>query len=171
MPASIINSYVLSKITAKPLNTNKIPVRTTAVAAAVLAIIDGELKILMLKRTKDQFWSYVSGSIEADETTIEAVIREIKEETNASIERLYSADYIVQFFDVKHNCLMVVPAFVAYLPNDTSILINKEHTDYRWCSLAEAKAIAAFPNQRVLLDHVWFNFVQNLPSRYLKISL
>lgn len=66
----------------------------------------------MLKRSKDHFWSYVSGSIEADETAIEAVIREVKEETTATIENLYSADYIVQFFDIKHNCLMVVPALL-----------------------------------------------------------
>lgn len=123
----------------------------------------------MLKRTKDHFWSYVSGSIKADETAIEAVIREVKEETTAVIENLYSADYIVQFFDIKHNCLMVVPAFVAYLPADSDIVINEEHTDYRWCSLVEAKSLAAFPNQRALLEHVWLNFIESIPSRYLKI--
>ncbi len=153
------------------MNTNKIPVHTTAVAAVVLATISGELKVLMLKRTKDHFWSYVSGSIETEETAIEAVKREVKEETAASIERLYSADYIVQFFDIKHNRIMVVPAFVAYLAADINIQLNDEHSDYKWCSLSEAKSLAAFPNQRALLDHVWHDFVDNLPSRYLKISL
>lgn len=151
------------------MNTNKIPVRTTAVAVITIATMAGEPKVLMLKRTKDHFWSYVSGSIEADETAIEAVIREVKEETTATIENLYSADYIVQFFDIKHNCLMVVPAFVAYLPADSDIVINEEHTDYRWCSLVEAKSLAAFPNQRALLEHVWLNFIESIPSRYLKI--
>lgn len=153
------------------MSNNKVPIHTTAVAAIALSKIAGETKVLMLKRAKDHFWSYVSGSIEADETAIEAVIREVQEETAAAIESLYSADYIVQFFDIKYNSLMVVPAFVAYLPTDVSITINNEHTDYQWCSLEEAKTLAAFPNQRALLDHVWLNFVENSPSEYLKILL
>lgn len=153
------------------MNTNKIPVRTTAVAVITIATMAGEPKVLMLKRTKDHFWSYVSGSIEANETAIEAIVREIQEETTAAVEQLYAADYLVQFYDIKHNCIMLVPAFVAYLPSEQSIKINNEHTAYQWCSLTEAKSLAAFPNQRALLEHVWLNFVDNSPSKYLKISL
>lgn len=124
----------------------------------------------MLKRAKDHFWSYVSGSIEADESAIEAILREIKEETSASIKHLYAADFVVQFYDIKHNYIMLAPAFIAYLPAEATIVINDEHTEYRWCSLAEAKSLAAFSNQRELLDHAWHNFVVNLPCEYLKIN-
>lgn len=61
---------ITSKLITTAHRLNKIPIHTSAIAAIVLSKIADEKKVLMLKRTKDHFWSYVSGSIEANETAM-----------------------------------------------------------------------------------------------------
>lgn len=60
---------------------NKIPIRTFAVSAVLLSEVEGEIKMLMMHRTKERFWCHVAGKVEAGETGWQAVIREVKEET------------------------------------------------------------------------------------------
>ncbi|ETJ95142.1 mutT/nudix family protein [Vibrio parahaemolyticus EKP-008] len=38
-------------------------------------------------------------------------------------------------------------------------MLNEEHTEYRWCSLEEAKQLTPFANQHHLYDHVWQYYV------------
>ncbi|EJE8673945.1 NUDIX domain-containing protein [Vibrio parahaemolyticus] len=37
--------------------------------------------------------------------------------------------------------------------------LKEEHTEYRWCSLEEAKQLTPFANQHHLYDHVWQYYV------------
>ena len=63
----------------------------------------------------------------------------------------------------------MIPAFVAICQDEQTVVLNKEHTEYRWCSLLEAKALVVFSNQRKLYDFVWENFVENKPEPLLQI--
>ena len=49
--------------------------------------------------------------------------------------------------------------------------LNHEHTEYRWCSLAEAKTLAGFPGQQTLYDHLWHYFVENSPSALMRVAM
>lgn len=40
------------------------------------------------------------------------------------------------------------------------VVLNKEDTDYKWCSFDEALTLASFPNQHAVFQHVWSHFVQ-----------
>ena len=124
----------------------------------------------MMKRSKEKFWCHVVGTIEGDEKAWETIIREFYEETGAVIETLYSAEYLEQFYEAKKNCITIIPVFVATMNPDTKIKLNKEHTDYRWCALGEAKSLAEFPNQQALYDYVWTNFIDRKPSARMKVQ-
>lgn len=150
---------------------NKIPLNTSAVAVIALSTINGTPKILLLKRVKEGVWSHVSGSVEDSETALEAALREFKEETGVALDNLYSADYIEQFFEPQNNWIRVVPIFVAVLNNDAEIYLNAEHSEFRWCSLDEAKSLVPFPNQRAVYDHVWALFVNNKPSELMRLEI
>ena len=150
---------------------NKIPLNTSAVAVIALTTINGAPKTLLLKRVKGSFWSHVSGSVEGNETALQAVLREFKEETGVSVDNLYFADYIEQFYEPHKNWIRLVPIFVVLLANDTEIFMNEEHTEYRWCSLDEAKSLVPFPNQRAVYDHVWEVFVKNKPSELMRLEI
>ena len=147
-----------------------IPMRSIVVSAVLLSKIDGEWKMLLMKRVKGDFWCHVAGKIEATETASQAILREILEETAIQPQQLFSADYLEQFYEPHLNVIEIIPAFVAICSDDQTVILNDEHTEYRWCSLTQAHDLALFSNQRKLYDFIWENFVLQKPSLLLKIK-
>lgn len=56
--------------------------------AYIVSKIDGEYKVLLHKHKKHALWIGIGGHIEKDENPIEALIREVKEETNLNVKLL-----------------------------------------------------------------------------------
>ena len=132
--------------------------------------VDGETKILMMKRTKGEFWCHVAGSIEGKEKAWEAIIREFGEETQIKVENLYNAEYFEQFYEAHSNEIMVIPAFVILCKPDQQVILNEEHSEFKWCSIEEAKNIATFPNQKNLYNHIWEYFIKQKPSKLMAVK-
>lgn len=148
-----------------------IPINTTCVSGVAISHVDGETRLLIMKRAKEGFWCHVAGKIEQGETGWQAIVREFFEETGIVVNRLYNSEFIEQFYEAHLNKIMVVPSFVVMCPPDQVVTINHEHTEYRWCSLEEAKSLVPFPNQKILYDHLWQHFVLSQPSDYMLIKL
>ncbi len=53
--------------------------------AYILAKIDGEYKVLLHNHKKHRIWLGIGGHLEKDENPVEAVLREVKEETDLEI--------------------------------------------------------------------------------------
>lgn len=147
-----------------------IPIRSIIVSGVLLSEIEGELKILLMKRVKGGFWCHVAGKIEANETAPEAILREIGEETAIQVKRLFSADYLEQFYEASLNVIEMIPAFVGFCKENQLVVLNHEHTEYKWCNLTEAKGLVVFSNQRKFYDFVWDNFVLHEPNMMLEIK-
>lgn len=122
-------------------------------------------------RIKGGFWCHVADSFEAGETGWQTIVCEFDEETGIRVSELYNGQYLEQFYDVVPNTIMVVPVFVIYCPPNQPIVLNAEHTEYRWCSLAEAKTLVSFPGQKALYNHIWHYFVDCRPPALMKIAL
>jgi len=148
-----------------------IPIRSVVVSAVLLSEIDGEVKMLLMKRVKGNFWCHVAGKVELNETASQAILREIYEETKIKPQQLFSADYLEQFYEASLNVIEMIPAFVALCNQDQLVILNDEHREYQWCSLSEAKALVVFSNQRKLYDTIWENFVLQRPEVLLEIKL
>ena len=142
----------------------------------VAAVIKKDDKILCMQRCRSrqtynsERWEFPGGKVEKHECDHEALLREIKEETAIQPQRLFSADYIEQFYEPSLNVIEMIPAFVGFCAENQSVLLNHEHTEYRWCSLSEAKTLAIFLNQRKLYDFIWENFVLQQPIIHLEIT-
>lgn len=137
-----------------------IPLNTSIVSGVALSKIDGEVKMLLMKRVKGGFWCHVAGSIEEGETGIDAIVREFKEETQIEVSNLYNAQFLEQFYEASVNVIQLIPVFVVMCPPEQEVVLNEEHTEYKWCSLDEALGLAPFPNQHAVFKHVWSYFVE-----------
>lgn len=124
----------------------------------------------MMQRAAEGFWCHVAGKIEDGEAAWQTARRELLEETGLGVERLYSAEYLEQFYDESRNCITMIPAFVAMFRALPDITLDDEHLDYHWCSLEEALELAEYPNQRALYRHVWENFVEQAPSPRMRVK-
>ena len=65
-----------------------IPLNTSIVAGVALSEIDGQTKMLLMKRVKGGYWCHVAGSIELGETGWQAIVREFEEETKIEAKEL-----------------------------------------------------------------------------------
>ena len=148
-----------------------IPIRLLVVSGVALSKINGEIKILLMKRNKGGFWCHVAGKVEVGEKAWQAIIREFYEETAIDVKQLYSADYLEQFYEATLNVIEMIPVFVVYCEENQKIILNEEHSEYIWCSLDEALEKVVFGGQKKLYQYIWDNFVKRQAVELLKIDL
>ena len=109
----------------------------------VAAIIKKDNKILATKRGYGEFinmWEFPGGKIEPNETKEEALIREIKEELDCTIEPTKFAldlEYQYPTFYLKMSC------FEAIITEGTPKLL--EHNDAKWLTKAELDEVDWIP--------------------------
>ena len=153
------------------LEVNMIPLNSSVVSGVALSKIDGEVKMLLMKRVKGGFWCHVAGSIEEGETGIGAIIREFKEETQIEVSNLYNAQFLEQFYEASVNVIQLIPVFVVMCPPEQKVTLNEEHTEFKWCRLEEALELAPFPNQHAVFKHVWSYFVEKPVNALYQVNV
>ena len=103
------------------------------------------IQYLVVKRTPERegFWQPVTGGLEEGETRVEALRREVLEETGIKnfvriIEDVhcfqYSSPHIVKGFDFIKEYVFGVEI----TSTEKVILDEREHSEFRWCSFQEA---------------------------------
>jgi len=151
-----------------------VPVKCSVASAVVLAQNGRPPRLLLLRRLKPHLhdeWCHVAGGIEPGETAWQAALREIGEETSLTVQRLFSADYTEQFYEVGRNVVEIVPAFVAYVDSTQPVRLNAEHSAYRWVTFAEAAQMVTFGGQRRLYAEIQREFVDREPSSWHAINI
>ena len=118
-------------------------------------IVNENNQLLLLKGSKNDpqfhksFWYVVTGSCEKEDTDkIQTVKREVKEETNLDVIETIYLNKVFEYKSLDKKCIEYV-----YLSkvNNTDIVLNEEHMDYKWCNF----------NEFVQLIH-WFEDKTNL---------
>lgn len=119
------------------------------------AIIINNKKILLTQRGYGEYkdkWEFPGGKIEENETKEETIIREIKEELDASIKVekfLTKVEYDYTSFYLKMN------VFIASLTS--SHLLFKEHESYKWIDVSELNdldALDLLPADRLIIPYL-----------------
>ena len=115
-------------------------------------ILDKDRRILLLKRSnfEDQWqpnkWAVVGGKVESGEDEVEAVKREIKEETGIDIETF------IEKFVIQRSSDAVEHIYVAkYSGEPEDVELNQEHNGFMWVRYAEIRYLDTVPN---LIDYI-----------------
>lgn len=92
-------------------------------------------KVLILKRVKPSsdglgYWELPGGGLEYGETPHEALIRELKEETNLDIRILKP---VYTFTAIRPQYQTVGVGFLS-IPTNDHVVISDEHTDFKFVS-------------------------------------
>lgn len=149
-------------------------IRCTMVSALVLRVADGATQVLLVRRAGPYLkgvWSYVAGHIEAGESGWQAACRELAEETGLTPRALYATSFCEQFYAPGDDCIMVVPAFVAYVDANATVTLNDEHTAFRWLAFDAAMQAVPFGSQRDLFAQVRHEFIERPASTHLRIDV
>lgn len=149
-------------------------IRTRAVSCFTLKRVDRDMKVLIMKRVGDPLdgeWFQVAGRIEDGETAWAAALRELEEEASLVPQRFYAAEICEQFYSHEVDAIIVMPVFVAFVDDTAQVVLNEEHSEYKWMTLNEAQSVLPFLGQRRVLAQVWEDFVDSEPTELLRILL
>lgn len=126
----------------------------------VAAIIIHENQVFASQRGYGEFkdgWEFPGGKIEPGETPQEALIREIKEELDISIEVkefLKTVEYDYPEFHLSMDCF--------FCTIQSGVLVLKEHEAAKWLTRENLNSVEWLPADKELIDAV---------GRYMKTQM
>lgn len=123
------------------------------VEVCVFAAGPAGVEYLLLRRSPGEkvypdLWQFVTGSIENEETAVEAALREMAEETGLKPERFWVVPRVNMFYDPGRDAMNFLPVFAARVDAGTVPQLSGEHSEYKWCGYEEALGTLVWPGQR-----------------------
>ena len=120
---------------------NEVKVRVRVVDCYIYRhTLDG-IRFLLMKRNLNKIyehlWQGVAGKIEKGETSSEAAIRELKEETGLSPLNIFVADHVSKFYETHGDRINLVPVFGIEVDSE-NVILSEEHISYKWVDIDEA---------------------------------
>ncbi len=135
------------------------------VEAHIIRKIENDIEFLLLKRSPEEnypnLWQMVTGRIDDGEKIYETAVREIKEETGLSPQKLWVVPNVNSFYSPQRDKVFSVPVFAA-LVDSREVILSEEHSEFQWLKKDEAKPLLAWPGQRMSVDiiHEYFHHEQ-----------
>ena len=116
-------------------------------------IKNGSGKILIVKRhpkskTAPEMWELPGGKVERGEFFADALVREIKEETNLDVEIGDFCEAVQNDYSHKRTVQLMM-----YLINvEGEVKISDEHTEFMWASIEKIKTLDISTSLKKLLE-------------------
>ncbi len=132
------------------------------VYVGMAAVIERDSKFLILKRTKDkdfepEAWETVTGRLESDESPVEAILREVSEETGLTVDVILPLDTGFFYRGGKEFPMVFISYYCRYIEGE--VKLSWEHSEYKWVTLNDAIEL---PDLRHF--HVMFSNLKNLKN-------
>lgn len=136
--------------------------------SAGIVLMTDKNNVLICKPSESNMWTFPKGSVEAKETSLEAAIREVKEETGFFVGRLKHYLKPLPNSEYSHRGKICIFYLLPHLQDDefrkfpfkcSSIYKNNipEIEEYRIVNLDKAKSILHY-SQKHLIDYIYENY-------------
>jgi ADP-ribose pyrophosphatase YjhB (NUDIX family) len=127
------------------------------VPAASAVVVDDAGRVLLHKRTDNEFWSIPGGSMEPGESIAETIVREVREETGieATVDKIlgvYSNPRHVSVYDDGEVRQQFSVCFLCRAVGG-ELQTSKESSEVRFVDLAEIEALSIHPSIRLRIHH------------------
>lgn len=119
-------------------------------------LINSRPEFLLFRRAKGKIyqgqWRMIGGKVKENETSWQAGLRELKEETGLVPQKFWTLPDINSFYEHKTDQILLIPAFAAEIDPNQSPVLDEEHTEYRWADAEKAKSFIPWPEQIRLIQ-------------------
>jgi len=104
-------------------------------------------------------WQAVRGTIEANETAVQAALRELREETSLTPREFYRLGTIETFYDAADDAIVHSVPFLAVVESAAQAKLNEEHDASRWVGADDADRAFMWPSEKPLLREIRDEFL------------
>lgn len=117
-------------------------------------------RYLLLKRSPDDdvypgIWQVCTGTREEHETPLEALFRELEEETGIrEFVNIWNVPFVASYHSIKRNAICFSPVFAVEVSNSAQVKISQEHTDFMWTDVVTASEMMFIPSYATSLSLV-----------------
>ena len=142
--------------------SSRLPVSTVGAL-----IFDERGNVLMLRTHKwSNLWGIPGGKIKFGESAIDALRREIKEETNLDITGIEFAlvQDCIHSREFYRDAHFVLLNYTCHCVGEGNVRLNDEAVEFRWVTMAEALQLDLNQPTRILLDAVAQEKAPHLPG-------
>jgi len=117
-------------------------------------------------------WQLISGALEPDETAWQAALREMREETALKPVEFYRLSTLTRFYRPDNDSLNTAPMFCALVEENSTVMLNHEHTQFTWVNEEEACSRLMWPSDREALEELrTVILADGLAKEYMRIAL
>jgi ADP-ribose pyrophosphatase YjhB (NUDIX family) len=130
-------------------------------------VVDDEGRILLHKRTDNEYWSIPGGAMKPGESIAETVVREVEEETGIEAEvqkilGLYSNPRHVSVYDDGEVRQQFSICFLCRAAGG-QLRTSEESSEVRFVELAQTEALPIHPSIRLRIQH----YEENRPEPFI----
>lgn len=116
-------------------------------------------QFLVLRKRVDEpagdIWQSIHSHIASNETAVSAARRDVRDRTGLTPIRLYTADYIGQFYDHVSDTVILAPTLAAQVDASCRVSLSQDYVDYAWCDLEETTSRLIWTAQRWAVRHIY----------------
>lgn len=118
---------------------------------AAMIVRDGRFLLCRrpLSKARGGQWEFPGGKVEAGETKFEAIVRELREELNITVEP--QAECANALYDYPDLTVSLTLIWAKIAEGEPELL---EHLDAKWVTVQQAAAMELCPADRILLRQV-----------------
>jgi dihydroneopterin triphosphate diphosphatase len=120
-------------------------------------ILRPSFQVLVLQRRQDTrcpgSWETVHGHIEAGEPPEVAALREVREETGLTVDRLYNVT-VQPFYLHRYGTVQLAVVFAAFVSEAAAVTLGTEHQRFEWLPPEAARKRFIWPRSRTALDDI-----------------
>lgn len=116
-------------------------------------------------------WQVVRGKVEAGETFLDAGLRELREETALVPREYFRVGTVETFYTSIGDTIWHSVPFLALISREQKVVLNDEHTDFRWMPRRQMDANVMWASERQLLVDLCRDILDRGPARdHLRID-
>ena len=123
-------------------------------------IVDDTTLFCIFRRTDGDYWQFVAGGGENNEKTLDAALREIKEETGVTAEKLTElksvafvpAEIVAETMRAHWDKnIFVIPEYSFAFKCNANPTISREHSEYQWLPYNDARKLLKWDSNKVAM--------------------
>ncbi len=115
---------------------------------------DEPVRLYLLLHYRKGYWDFAKGKLEGSETSLEAALRELKEETGLDSEILFGFEQSLKYMFKNPRGELVNKTVTYYVGKSKTkdVQISSEHLSFKWLPYKEASQELSFENAKQILD-------------------